>query len=97
VTAIGTVWADLWRTCKHSGDFEDAVRNKGWSLIPRVASAMGPQGDEDKFAWFLQANKVAARETYQVVWAEDRWIGNDGSGKGECFLEMLKEGDHIVV
>ena len=34
---------------------------------------------------------------YNVVWAQEHWVGNEGSGKGEGFLEALKEGDRILV
>jgi hypothetical protein len=81
-------------SCEHSGILHRVVQDHGWSLVPRPSAI---QGNEDNFAWYLQGNKVAAKRIYNVVWAEEPWAGNEGSGTGEGFLEALQEGDRILV
>jgi hypothetical protein len=72
---------------------------KGWK----------PAKDEGTHAWWLQGNEVARDisifegemvKRYHVVWgcaANPRWEGNEGSGRGEGFVDSLKDGEQIVV
>ncbi|KAH7085589.1 hypothetical protein BKA63DRAFT_399889 [Paraphoma chrysanthemicola] len=80
-------------------DFQDGVAGQGWTLVKRPESAkQGPQDGEGDWAWYVQGNRVAAgRAEYHVVWADDGSEGNEGAGKGEGFLDELKEGDRILV
>jgi hypothetical protein len=64
---------------------------------------------EREFAWYLQGNEVAKEKSifdgemvrrYNVVWgskSNPRWVGNEGSGRGEGFVDSLQEGDWVVV
>jgi hypothetical protein len=64
---------------------------------------------EGEFAWYLQGNEVARGKSifdgemvrrYNVVWGSKtnaRWVGNEGSGSGDGFVDTLQEGDWIVV
>ncbi|KAF1976989.1 hypothetical protein BU23DRAFT_550937 [Bimuria novae-zelandiae CBS 107.79] len=64
-----------------------------------VDASVGGQGDEPPLAWYLQGNKVTERQdcTYRVVWSSDHYEGNEGAGRGEGFLNALKEGDSVWV
>ncbi|KAJ4348426.1 uncharacterized protein N0V89_009800 [Didymosphaeria variabile] len=64
-----------------------------------VSASVGPQGDELPIAWYLQGNKVTERQNidYRVVWTPDGWEGNQGTGNGERFFDVLKEGDSVLV
>ncbi|KAF1957312.1 hypothetical protein CC80DRAFT_524895 [Byssothecium circinans] len=65
--------------------------------------------DEGTHAWWLQGNQVARSTSifegemvkrYRVVWgcaANPTWEGNEGAGRGEGFVDGLKEGDRIAV
>lgn len=60
-------------------------------------------------AWYLQGNQVARATSlfegemvkrYRVIWgckANPRWEGNEGAGRGEGFVDSLREGDRILV
>ncbi|KAF2704124.1 hypothetical protein K504DRAFT_462716 [Pleomassaria siparia CBS 279.74] len=80
-------------------DFQDTAYKYGWHLISRPPSPEQDPQSEEEFAWHLQANKVASRDTrpYNIVWAEDGHTGNEGSGNGEGFVKILQEGDQVVV
>jgi hypothetical protein len=64
---------------------------------------------EGEYAWYLQGNEVAKGPSvfdgemvrrYNVVWSSaltPRWVGNEGSGRGEGFVDALQEGDRILV
>jgi hypothetical protein len=64
---------------------------------------------EGEFAWYLQGNEVARGKSifddemvrrYNIIWGREsdaRWAGNEGSGRGERFVDSLQEGDWIVV
>jgi hypothetical protein len=64
---------------------------------------------EGEFAWYLQGNEVARGKSifedemvrrYNIVWggkSNPQWIGNEGSGRGEDFVDSLQEGDWVVV
>jgi hypothetical protein len=89
---------------RHSEALNEWLLLRGWQLVERPASAEHyPQGNEDRFAWYLQGNCVAARSssacTYKVVWSvlEDRCEGNEGAGSGENFLAEVEVGDRIIV
>lgn len=70
-----------------------------WRFIQRPESALqGPQGGEGDLAWYLQGNQVAAAaQEYRVVWSEEGYEGNEGAGRGEGFIEALRDGDYLVV
>ncbi|KAF2031382.1 hypothetical protein EK21DRAFT_63415, partial [Setomelanomma holmii] len=64
---------------------------------------------EGKHAWYLQGNE-AARGVHvfdgemvprrSIVWsckANLRWVGDDGTGRGEDFVDSLQQGDCIVL
>ncbi|KAL5121684.1 hypothetical protein ACEQ8H_000371 [Pleosporales sp. CAS-2024a] len=65
--------------------------------------------EEGKYAWWLQGNEVGRWMSmfegefvrrYTVVWTganDSRWVGNGGSGRGEGFVDTLRNGDWIVV
>jgi hypothetical protein len=77
-----------------------ALSEYGATLVERpLAVEYGPQGSEGPYAWYLQGNRVSARNPppYHVVWASDHHEGNEGAGSGEGFLEALKEGDKVLV
>lgn len=89
---------------RHSEAFNEWLMPTGWYLVERPASGQHhPQGDEDKFAWYLQGNCVSLRSQsgcwYKVVWSasKERCEGNEGAGKGENFLAELQAGDRIIV
>lgn len=74
----------------------------GWELVERPASAKRyPQDESDKYAWYLQGNKVAVARplTHNVIWsvAENETEGNEGAGKGDGFLDELRAGDRVLV
>tara|TARA_R110002003_G_scaffold33_3_gene2070 strand:- start:8554 stop:8901 length:348 start_codon:yes stop_codon:yes gene_type:complete len=60
-------------------------------------------------SWYLQGNEVARGVSvfegdmvprHKIVWsckANRRWVGNDGTGKGESFVDSLQNGDWIVL
>jgi hypothetical protein len=60
-------------------------------------------------AWYLQGNEVARATSvfdgemirrYRVVWgckAHPAWVGNEGTGKGDGFVDSLKPRDWICV
>jgi hypothetical protein len=79
--------------------FCTAVFESGWKLVKRPQAAeQGPQDGEGDFAWYLQGNRVAAKHgEYCVTWAVDGWEGNEGAGRGDGFLEELREGDRVLV
>jgi hypothetical protein len=64
---------------------------------------------EGEFTWYLQGNEVARGKSifddemvrrYNIVWGgkfNPRWVGNEGSGRGEGFVDSLQEGDWVVV
>jgi hypothetical protein len=64
---------------------------------------------EGEYAWYLQGNEVARGKSifddemvrrYKIIWgsrSNSRWIGNEGTGRGENFVDSLQEGDWIVV
>ncbi|CAO2656338.1 Nn.00g051410.m01.CDS01 [Neocucurbitaria sp. VM-36] len=80
-------------------DFHTNMVGRGWYLASRPTSAQqGPQDGEGDLAWYLQGNRVVAgREEYRVIWTEDESEGNEGAGKGEHFVQELKDGDRILV
>jgi hypothetical protein len=82
-------------------DYHTDMIGHGWSLVNRPESALqGPQGGEGNYAWYLQGNRVATRESeeYRIVWTEQGCEeGNQGSGSGEGFLQALREGDRVLV
>lgn len=84
----------------HSGDLRHLIEHRGWTFVERPSSAQRyPQEGEENIAWYLQGNRVATEvsELSKVLWATDKWVGNEGSGKGEGFLEELKKGDLILI
>jgi hypothetical protein len=80
-------------------EVQQFLQNLSLTLATRPDSAEHwPQGKEEPFAWFLQANKVASRpNTYKIIWGQGRTEGNEGAGSGQGFLEELKENDRIVM
>jgi len=64
---------------------------------------------EGEHAWYLQSNEVARGASifdgemvrrYTVVWGSKfnpRWVGNEGTGSGEGFVDAIKKDDWIVV
>jgi hypothetical protein len=64
---------------------------------------------EGEYAWWLQANEVARGTSifdgemvrrYNIVWgsrSNPNWVGNEGSGQGEGFVDSLQEDDWIVI
>ncbi|PVI04018.1 hypothetical protein DM02DRAFT_652034 [Periconia macrospinosa] len=76
---------------------------------PRGYRKSKPALDEGTHAWWLQGNQVARATSifegemvkrYRVVWgcaANPRWEGNEGAGRGEGFVDSLKDGDRIAV
>jgi hypothetical protein len=64
---------------------------------------------EGEYAWYLQGNEVAKGlsvfdgemvRRYNIVWSSastPRWVGNEGSGRGEGFVDALQEDDRILV
>jgi hypothetical protein len=64
---------------------------------------------EGQHAWYLQGNEVARGSSvfhgemvrrYNVVWGSKscpRWVGNEGSGNGDGFVDTIKKGDWVVV
>ena len=68
-----------------------------------------PRGVEGSHAWYLQSNEVARGTStfdseyirrYRVVWgckANPTWVGNEGTGSGEGFIDSLQHGDWICV
>ncbi|KAF2253729.1 hypothetical protein BU26DRAFT_516032 [Trematosphaeria pertusa] len=76
---------------------------------PEIFRKRAPPSDEGRYAWYLQGNKVGRGPSvfegdlvkrYRVVWgcaANPRWEGNEGAGRGEGFLDSLRNGDWIVV
>jgi hypothetical protein len=68
-----------------------------------------PTGVEGGHAWYLQSNEVARTTStfegeyirrYRVVWgckANPTWVGNEGTGSGEDFIDSLQHRDWICV
>jgi hypothetical protein len=68
-----------------------------------------PLGVEGEHTWYLQGNQVVRGGSifegdiaprYRVVWGcKDNpvWEGNEGAGRGEGFIDSLKDNDWIVV
>lgn len=81
--------------------FQNHVTPRGWQLVKRPEYAeQGPQGGEGDLAWYLQGNRVATQgrsEEYDVLWTHDGSEGNEGSGRGDDFLQELKAGDRLLV
>ncbi len=81
--------------------FQEKVTPHGWQLMKRPAHAQqGPQAGEDDLAWYLQGNRVATQgrsEDYHVLWTHDGYEGNEGAGRGEGFLDELKDRDRLIV
>lgn len=81
--------------------FQEHVMPRGWQLIKRPEFAeQGPQGGEGDLAWYLQGNRVATQgrsEDYHIIWTHDECEGNEGAGRGEGFLNELREGDRLLV
>lgn len=79
----------------------DAFRGKGWEIVPHPADVATyyPQ-DQGRYAWYLQGNKVTCKEPVcKISWGPDGTTprGNEGSGKGEKFVDSLRPGDVVVV
>ncbi|EOA89320.1 hypothetical protein ACJQWK_09232 [Exserohilum turcicum] len=68
-----------------------------------------PLGIEGEHAWYLQGNEVGRASSvfdgefirrYRVVWGckdNPAWEGNEGAGRGEGFIDTLKDGDWICI
>lgn len=87
---------------RNSSQFHHHLQNVGLALVERPSLAEHyPQDGEDRFAWYIQGNLVAKAQptSFKLVWSsfEDRFEGNEGTGKGEGFFDMLQEGDRILV
>lgn len=82
-------------------DLQDYLLRRGHKLVDErpVSAAVGPQGGEPPIAWYLQGNKVTERQQidYRVVWTPDSSEGNEGAGNGENFINVLKDGDSVLV
>ncbi|KAF2241931.1 hypothetical protein BU26DRAFT_534945 [Trematosphaeria pertusa] len=81
-------------------ELQRMLQDYGWTLVTRPESVeQGPQAGEGHLAWYLQGNRVAwvPRYDYRVVWAFDHFEGNEGAGRGEGFLQELKEGDRLLI
>jgi hypothetical protein len=81
--------------------FQDHVTPRGWQLVKRPEDAeQGPQGGEGDLAWYLQGNRVATQgrlEEHDVLWIYNETHGDGGAGRGEGFLDEIKEGDRLLV
>lgn len=71
--------------------------------LPDSHSRATKEGDH---AWFLQGNEVGRGTSifegemvprYRIVWGSTRWLGNQGTGSGNDFIECLQPGDRICV
>lgn len=84
---------------KNPSDFHEAIADRGCFLVQRPPSAaQGPQDGEGDLAWYLQGNRVACKDgTRFVVWSEDGLDVDEGAGRGEGFLQELKDGDRILI
>lgn len=98
--AHGSTTADPTTLLQHVQLVCPVVAGEGWELAQRPQAAeQGPQGGEGEIAWYLQGNRVAAKHgEYRVVWGLDGIEeGNEGAGRGERFVDSLKEGDRVLV
>lgn len=81
--------------------FQERVTPHGWHFVKRPEHAeQGPQGGEGDLAWYLQGNRVATQGRlgeYDVLWTRDGYRGNEGSGRGDGFLDELKKGDRLLI
>ncbi len=95
----GSRLVNTWISSPHDYHNNINTAGRGWFLAKRPEHArQGPQAGEGDFAWYLQGNRVASgREEYHVLWSENMSEGNEGAGKGEGFLQELKEGDRVIV
>jgi hypothetical protein len=76
---------------------------------PEDMTGEDPNLDEGKHSWYLQGNMVAKGTSvfkgemvkrYHVVWGSKhnpRFVGNEGAGKGEGFVDSLRPGDVIGI
>ncbi|KAL1602738.1 hypothetical protein SLS60_006159 [Paraconiothyrium brasiliense] len=82
-------------------ELQDHLLPRGHKLVDErpLSASVGPQEGESPIAWYLQGNKVAQRQyiDYRVVWTPGDWEGSQGTGTGEGFFDVLKEGDSVLV
>ncbi|KAF1942101.1 hypothetical protein EJ02DRAFT_466085 [Clathrospora elynae] len=74
-----------------------------------MATDWPPTGIEGEDTWYLQGNEVARGKSifegelvrrYRIVWGckeNPTWVGNEGTGRGEQFVDSLRYGDWICV
>lgn len=96
-----------------SHDPEDARElfcGLGWDFVERVerVEVDGEVGERRGVLWKVQANVVAGREytVHEGEWRKsgDEWTGgeasddgNEGSGDGTGFVDVLKPGDRVGI
>ncbi|KAF2258560.1 hypothetical protein CC78DRAFT_587047 [Lojkania enalia] len=88
------------RKWRDPGEVQSVIENRGWTLVRRPDTAYHyPQESEHSIAWYLQGNRVAdpSLGIHNIVWSEDSFQGDEGAGKGEGFIDALKDGDHVLV
>lgn len=84
-------------------DLQERLGQQGFKLVSRPERAdFGPQGGEGHVAWWLQGNQVAIHnaDPYTITWGRGSWEAaedNEGAGHGDGLVEMLQEGDRLLV
>ncbi|KAF2823730.1 hypothetical protein CC86DRAFT_59269 [Ophiobolus disseminans] len=85
----------------HCTEMTNITKEPGTSQIEAAQGGM--------HAWYLQSNEVARGASvfdgdmvrrYTIVWSSKlntRWVGNEGTGSGENFIDTIKKDDRIVV
>lgn len=83
---------NLQRVLQGSNDYALASRPPEASIYPQAP-------EEGDFAWYLQGNRVADENPpfYRIVCTEGGFEGNEGAGRGEGFIQALKDGDHLLI
>ncbi|KAF1974505.1 hypothetical protein BU23DRAFT_598226 [Bimuria novae-zelandiae CBS 107.79] len=88
---------------------EDCEENRGHcderEKVMRAGEGKEERPDEGTYAWYLQGNPVVSGShnvneldmEHRVRWEGAHSEGNEGAGKGEGFVDCLRDGDWIVL
>ncbi|KAF2018294.1 hypothetical protein BU24DRAFT_421275 [Aaosphaeria arxii CBS 175.79] len=86
---------ELARTFGEVTELMDILSPRGWTMVPHQTD------DGLSHTWRLQGNRVAGQnpESYHITWSQDenRVIADDGAGNGKGFIDLIQEGDRVVV